>query len=241
MTSDVRSSTLRERMSRARTPFGAVPISTIYGYDYPLSSGINQKTISQKHENLSDCVDYMVRSTRAFSENRALDPYYTSPATASLSFMPMALRAARTPSPFREESPYDRDLFRSVTPYRVSYREDSPYERESYRSVPPPPVRSVRPEPEVHIRRAPVLDTPKRNTSVSFNSTTPWNATGFYYSPRYPQSHRGTASTYNAIGRRYFDDLDYFCPYPSFRYDYFRYPVRRFVPSYVPFRYSRRY
>jgi len=221
MTSDVRSSTLRERMSRARTPFGAVPISTIYGYDYPLSSGINQKTISQKHENLSDCVDYMVRSTRAFSENRALDPYYTSPATASLSFMPMALRAARTPSPFREESPYDRDLFRSVTPYRVSYREDSPYERESYRSVPPPPVRSVRPEPEVHIRRAPVLDTPKRNTSVSFNSTTPWNATGFYYSPRYPQSHRGTASTYNAIGRRY--------------------PVRRFVPSYVPFRYSRRY
>jgi len=202
MTSDVRSSTLRERMSRARTPFGAVPISTIYGYDYPLSSGINQKTISQKHE--------------------ALDPYYTSPATASLSFMPMALRAARTPSPFREESPYDRDLFRSVTPYRVSYREDSPFERESYRSVPPPPVRSVRPEPEVHIRRAPVLDTPKRNTSVSFNSTTPWNATGFYYSPRYPQSHRGTASTYNAIGRRYFDDLDYFCPYPSFRYDYFR-------------------
>jgi len=181
MTSDVRSSTLRERMSRARTPFGAVPISTIYGYDYPLSSGINQKTISQKHE--------------------ALDPYYTSPATASLSFMPMALRAARTPSPFREESPYDRDLFRSVTPYRVSYREDSPFERESYRSVPPPPVRSVRPEPEVHIRRAPVLDTPKRNTSVSFNSTTPWNATGFYYSPRYPQSHRGTASTYNAIGR----------------------------------------
>jgi len=180
MTSDVRSSTLRERMSRARTPFGAVPISTIYGYDYPLSSGINQKTISQKHENLSDCVDYMVRSTRAFSENRALDPYYTSPATASLSFMPMALRAARTPSPFSE---------------------DSPYERESYRSVPPPPVRSVRPEPEVHIRRAPVLDTPKRNTSVSFNSTTPWNATGFYYSPRYPQSHRGTASTYNAIGR----------------------------------------
>jgi len=200
MTSDVRSSTLRERMSRARTPFGAVPISTIYGYDYPLSSGINQKTISQKHE--------------------ALDPYYTSPATASLSFMPMALRAARTPSPFSE---------------------DSPFERESYRSVPPPPVRSVRPEPEVHIRRAPVLDTPKRNTSVSFNSTTPWNATGFYYSPRYPQSHRGTASTYNAIGRRYFDDLDYFCPYPSFRYDYFRYPVRRFVPSYVPFRYSRRY
>jgi len=217
MTSDVRSSTLRERMSRARTPFGAVPISTIYGYDYPLSSGINQKTISQKHE--------------------ALDPYYTSPATASLSFMPMALRAARTPSPFREESPYDRDLirsvspfeferdlYRSVTPYRVSYREDTPFERESYRSVPPPPVRSVRPEPEVHIRRAPVLDTPKRNTSVSFNSTTPWNATGFYYSPRYPQSHRGTASTYNAIGRR------------------FTYPTkRRFVPSYpVPFRFSTR-
>ena len=71
------------------------------------------------------------------------------------------------------------------------FSEDTPFERESYRSVPPPPVRSVRPEPEIQIRRAPVLDTPKRNTSVSFNSTTPWNATGFYYSPRYPQSHRG--------------------------------------------------
>lgn len=26
-----------------------------------------------------------------------------------------------------------------------------------------------------------------------------------------------------------------------FAHDFFRYPVRRFVPSYVPFRYSRRY
>jgi len=26
------------QMNRARTPFGAVPISTIYGYEYPLSN-----------------------------------------------------------------------------------------------------------------------------------------------------------------------------------------------------------
>ena len=39
-------------MSRCRTPFGAVPISTIYGYDYPLSnvSGEAEKQYSSKHE-----------------------------------------------------------------------------------------------------------------------------------------------------------------------------------------------
>ena len=30
-----------------------------------------------------------------------------------------------------------------------------------------------------------------RTTTISYSSTTPWNSTGFYYSPRYPQSHRG--------------------------------------------------
>jgi len=210
------STTLRERMSRCRTPFGAVPISTIYGYDYPLSnvSGEAEKQYSSKHEKLTDCTDYLVRSSRAFSENRLSDPYYCNP--KSLSFMPMALRVARSPSPYREESPYtnkryelfERDLFKPVAPVK-----------------------------KIEVKQAPE----PRNKTISFESTTPWNATGFYYTPRYPQSHRGTASTYNAIGRRYYiDDLDYFCPYPRLRYDYFRYPVRRFVPSYVPFRYTRR-
>jgi len=178
-----------------RTPFGAVPISTIYGYDYPLSnvSGEAEKQYSSKHEKLTDCTDYLVRSSRAFSENRLSDPYYCNP--KSLSFMPMALRVARSPSPYREESPYtnkryelfERDLFKPVAPVK-----------------------------KIEVKQAPE----PRNKTISFESTTPWNATGFYYTPRYPQSHRGTASTYNAIGRRY--------------------PVRRFVPSYVPFRYTRR-
>jgi len=73
------------------------------------------------------------------------------------------------------------------------------------------------------IHRATVKpEMPQRTTTMSFTSTTPWDKTGFYYSPRYPQSHKGTASTYSSSFSR-------------------RYPVRRFVPSYVPFRYSRRF
>jgi hypothetical protein len=189
-------------MSRCRTPFGAVPISTIYGYDYPLSNVSceteAEKQCSSRHEKLTDCTDYLVRSSRAFSENRLSDPYYCNTAPKSLSFMPMALRVARSPSPYREESPYtnkrlerfERDLFKTVAPLK-----------------------------NVEVKPAPELPAP-RNKTISFESTSPRNATGFYYTPRYPQSHRGTASTYNAIGRRY--------------------PVRRFVPSYVPFRYTRR-
>jgi hypothetical protein len=37
------------QMSRARTPFGAVPISTIYGYDYPLLND-TAKDCFYKHE-----------------------------------------------------------------------------------------------------------------------------------------------------------------------------------------------
>jgi len=163
------------QMSRARTPFGAVPISTIYGFDYPLSNGI-EKEASTKHEKLSDCVDYMVRSTRAFSENRLVDPYYSSPACSSLSFMPMALRSSR-----------------GTTPVATSIR-------------------------------APAREMPQRTTTMSFTSTTPWDKTGFYYSPRYPQSHKGTASTYSTFSRRYYDDdLDiHFTPYGRIQYDYFR-------------------
>lgn len=180
-------------MSRARTPFGAVPISTIYGFDYPLSNGIERD--NTKHEKLSECVDYMVRSSRAFSENRLSDPYYSSMSCSGLSFMPMALRVSRSITPVRESSP-----LRDTT---------------QYRSLPP----SGRGEARRLLQEVPEV-APKTKT-LSFEPSTPWDSTGFYYSPRYPQSHRGTASTYSAFSRRY--------------------PVRRFVPSYVPFRYSRRF
>jgi len=150
-------------MSRARTPFGAVPISTIYGFEYPLSDAL-EKHASSKHE--------------------LADPYYSSPACSSLSFMPMALRASRGTTPVSSGSPY---------------RESSMYSDYHYSA---PPVRTA-------------IAAPQKSTTMSFSSTTPWNATGFYYSPRYPQSHKGTASTYSSFSRRY--------------------PVRRFVPSYGAF------
>jgi len=202
---------VKDRMSRARTPLGSVPISTIYGFDYPISNGIERDYSSKsilktsevntservqplwKKGTLTDSVDYMVKSSRAFSENRLADPYYSTPVSASLSFMPMALRASR-----------------SNTPVPSSYREFSvpPVERSTAR-------RYVQAVPDV----AP------KTTSMTLSSTSPWDSTGFYYSPRYPQSHRGTASTYSSVGSRQYSR---------------RYPVRRFVPSYVPFRYSRR-
>jgi len=199
---------VKDRMSRARTPLGAVPISTIYGYEYPLA----EKNINLEHESkietsevqttgrvqplwnkgkLCDSVDYMIRSSRAFSENRVADPYYTSLPTSSLSFMPMALRASRSNTPAREASQF-RDT--SVPPVTRSTA------RKLLNEVP---------------------DVAPKTATMTFSSTSPWDSTGFYYSPRYPQSHRGTASTYSSFSRRY--------------------PVRRFVPSYVPFRYSRRY
>ena len=46
----------------------------------------------------------------------------------------------------------------------------------------------------VEVKKVPEL--PPRNKAVSFESTSPWNATGFYYTPRYPQSHRGKKITY---------------------------------------------
>jgi len=178
---------VKDRMSRARTPLGSVPISTIYGYDYPLSNGV-ERDFTSKHETLTDAVDYMVRSSRAFSENRLADPYYTTGVSSSSVFMPMALRESR-----------------SNTPLPSSFRDASvpPVERITARKL-----ISQAPEP------AP------KTASMTIGSSSPWDSTGFYYSPRYPQSHRGTASTYTSASRRY--------------------PVRRFVPSYVPFRYSRR-
>jgi len=182
----------KDRMSRARTPLGAVPISTIYGFEYPINNGYGvERDIRDKHEKLTDSVDQMIRTTRAYSENRLADPYYSSDACSGLSFMPMALRASRANTPVRAPS--------TLRDYSV-----------------PPVARST--------ARQIIQDLPAvtpRTSTMTFSSSSPWDSTGFYYSPRYPQSHRGTASTYSSYSRRY--------------------PVRRFVPSYVPFRYSRRY
>ncbi len=61
----------------------------------------------QSCRNLRDCVDTMVRKSRAYSENRITDPYYLSPHTSSLSFMPMALRSSRANTPSgRDSSPF---------------------------------------------------------------------------------------------------------------------------------------
>jgi len=224
-------------MSRARTPLGAVPISTIYGFEYPISNGV-QRDFSDRHESsykktevqttervqplwnkgkLTDAVDSMIRSTRAYSENRLSDPYYSSDACSGLSFMPMALRASRANTPVT--------IARAPSTYRDT-------------SVPPVTRTTARKLIEDVPAVAP------RTTTLSFSASSPWDSTGFYYSPRYPQSHRGTASTYSSYSRRYFDDFNYFNPYAygnPVQSDYFRYPARRFVPSYVPFRYSRRY
>lgn len=186
------------RMQRARTPFGAVPISTIYGYDYPLAdstTATSARTESKKqvrHNEVSESVDYMMRSSRAFSA----DPFFEE-ATAGLSFVPHALREARSRSP----SPYSYD-YRATTPMRVA-------------ATIPSSSRYVAPDPLA------VDHHQQQSTTIAYGGNTPWNSTGFYYTPRYPQSYRGTASTTNL-------------PYSR------RYPARRFVPSYVPMRYNRK-
>lgn len=188
---------VRERMQRARTPFGAVPISTIYGYEYPLRGDYSSPVSSAKHEtsnhtNISDCADYMVQTSRALSESRVLDPYNLRSNVEKMSFLPSALEEAHRMS--RESSP-------------VYYRDGTPTR---FHSIPPVAESSYRtPAPESSYR------------TISYGGTSPWNSTGFAYTPRYPQSYRGTASTSVPYARRY--------------------PARRFVPSYVPIRYSRRY
>jgi len=177
-----------ERMARARTPFGAVPISTIYGYNYPLAdnSEVNFKRESKKEihndYSYSSSWDYS-RSARAMSEcPLGVTSDSWAPVT-NMYYVPSALREARSQSPFEW----------------VSSRITPPREVPSFREVP-------------------LSD--QRSTTIAYGGSSPWNSTGFYYSPRYPQAYRGTAST---------------TPYAR------RYPAKRFVPSYVPLKYGRRY
>merc|ERR1711997_1208807 len=163
------------------------------GFEYPISNGV-QRDFSDRHESslkttevqttervkplwnkgkLTDAVESMIRSTRAYSENRLSDPYYSSDACSGLSFMPMALRASRANTPARAPS---------------TLRETSV----------PPVARSTA---RKLIQEVP--DVAPRTSTMTFSSSSPWDSTGFYYSPRYPQSHRGTASTYSSFSRRY--------------------------------------
>ena len=38
-------------------------------------------------------------------------------------------------------------------------------------------------------REVPLSD--QRSTTIAYGGSSPWNSTGFYYSPRYPQAYRG--------------------------------------------------
>merc|ERR1719354_549049 len=118
-----------------------------------------------------------------------MDPVYHGVSAGGMSFLPHALREARSQSP--------ADLI-ATSPYRVA--------------APLPALATSRfyPEPET-------VDE-KRSTTIAYGGNTPWSSTGFYYTPRYPQSYRGSAATTVPFARRY--------------------PSRRFVPSYVPVRYS---
>merc|ERR1719266_2103796 len=110
-----------EKMQRARTPFGAVPISTIYGYEYPLRdySNSSSRYETSNHTNLSECADYMVQTSRAMSESRTLDPYYLRSNAETRSFLPSALAEAHrmsresTPVHYRDGSPV-----RGSSPFR---------------------------------------------------------------------------------------------------------------------------
>jgi len=109
--------TVDSEMTRARTPFGAVPISTIYGYDYPLRdySANSSSRYETSHNTVSECADSMVRASRAMSEIRSADPYYLRSNADSLSFLPSALQEAHRMS--RESSPV---YYRYGSPVRAS-------------------------------------------------------------------------------------------------------------------------
>merc|ERR1711994_593744 len=123
---------------------------------------------TSNHTNLSECADYMVQTSRAMSESRTLDPYYLRSNAETRSFLPSALAEAHRMS--RESTP-------------VHYRDGSPVRATSpfrYGSIPP-------------VLPSSAADSDYR--TISYSGTSPWNSTGFAYTPRYPQSYRGTAST----------------------------------------------
>jgi len=73
-----------------------------------------------------------------------------------------------------------------------------------------------------------------RTSSIVCPSLSPWNTTGEYYYPRYPESWRGTAATIPP--RRdyyYWTNPGRYYRYRSYYPRYYHYPSRRYVPSYL--------
>jgi len=74
-----------------------------------------------------------------------------------------------------------------------------------------------------------------RYLSIGTPNSTPWSTTGGYYYPRYPESYRGTASTYSPYLGRY----NYYWETPSKYYRYSEHPFKYGYPTY-PTRYTSR-
>ncbi|TRY80400.1 hypothetical protein TCAL_04713 [Tigriopus californicus] len=146
-------------------------------------------------------------------------------------------RDARATTPFTTTSTPTAtsyyNTYRDTTP-SLADREYTPYR--TFRSTPPTSA-SRAATPNYRASTPPNM----RTTSISYGSTSPWNATGFYYSPRYPEAYRGTSSSVSpySYSRRYFD-YDVYNPY---RIEYFKYPNVRNLRDYgyVPYKYSRKH
>ena len=80
-----------------------------------------------------------------------------------------------------------KSLWLSAFILLLLFREESPYTNKRYELFERDLFKPVAPVKKIEVKQAPE----PRNKTISFESTTPWNATGFYYTPRYPQSHRG--------------------------------------------------
>jgi len=196
---------ISDRLSRSRTPFGEVPISCVYGFDYPFASSANTLLLQDEdiekrlrnHESLRASVDNLLRTpmldedpltwrdwdntvggywprlrestpVRSTIRARSLSPVRSVPIFAEAS------RRSASPPPFSAASS-------SLPPPLAATPRQSYYRNAHYNSG----MKKLRefggPSPAL------------RTTSIGFHSSTPWNATGFYYSPRYPESYRGRA------------------------------------------------
>jgi len=72
-----------------------------------------------------------------------------------------------------------------------------------------------------------------RYLSIGTQNSTPWSTTGGYYYPRYPESYRGSSSTYSPYLGRY----NYYWESPSKYYRYSEHPFKYGYPTY-PTRYA---
>lgn len=239
---------LSDRFSRSRTPFGEVPISCVYGFDYPLANSANslQETWRgedmerrlRNHESLRGSVDNLMRTGLGddpwLDWDNSVGGYW--PRLRDSTPIRSTVRA-RSASPVRHVPIFSEAARRSVSP---------PPTRMNSSSLLPPLAATPR---QSYYRDAPYnlgvqklrefggRATPLRTTSIGFHSSTPWNATGFYYSPRYPESYRGTSSTLRPYAhyRAYYDN-DINNPYR--KENYFFQQNKDY--GYVPYKYARK-